>query len=115
MIMSLGLFQLESLVLARAPGALIDLRKLPMMVPSPRVQACLSTAQVVDPRDLEGFLKRQNLGQHSPVILMCEDGQMSNAFAQKLLSKGFTQVYTVEGGTDGLLRETDDLPSSRGR
>lgn len=112
MVISLGLFQLESLMLASAPYYLIDLRVMPMMLPSARAQACLNTAKVVSAPDLFEHLKTFELGFDYPVILVCEDGRLSASEAQKLMDQGFMQVYVVEGGTDGLLREADDWSSS---
>lgn len=112
MIITLGLFQLESLMLASAPYHLIDLRMAPMAVSSARVQACLNTAKVVPASDLAEHLKTYELGFDYPVILVCEDGRLSMSEAQRLIDQGFMQVYVVEGGTDGLLRESDDFSSS---
>ncbi len=112
MIISLGLFQLESLMLANAPYYLVDLRMQPMVVPSARVQACLNTAKVVEASQLAEHLKTYDLGFNYPVILVCEDGRLSSSEAQKMIDLGFMQVYIVEGGTDGLLREADDFSSS---
>lgn len=108
MVISLGLFQLESLMLAAAPYHLVDLRLSPMLLRSPRVQACMSTAHVVDPSQVAEHLKTFDLGFDYPVILVCEDGRLSMNEAQRLMDEGFMQVYVVEGGTDGLLREADD-------
>ncbi len=112
MVISLGLFQLESLMLSSAPFYLIDIRMQPMLVNSARVQACLNMAKVVQISDLSEHLKTFDLGFHFPVILVCEDGRMSTAEAQRLIDQGFMQVYVVDGGTDGLLREADDFSSS---
>lgn len=99
-------------MLASAPYYLIDLRMMPMAVNSARVQACLNTAKVVPASELMEHLKTYDLGFDYPVILVCEDGRMSTSEAQKLIDQGFMQVYVVEGGTDGLLREADDFSSS---
>lgn len=112
MILTLGLFQLESLALASAPHQFFDLRLQPMALPSARVQACLDRAQVVDSHFLMQHLENYKIGVHEPIILVCEDGRLSNSAALDLANKGYEQVYVVEGGTDGLLREADDFSSS---
>jgi rhodanese-related sulfurtransferase len=107
--MTIGLFQLENLIHARTPFLLLDVRVFPQLVASPRVQACLDYAQVVPAQNLVEFLEASSVDKQSPIILFCEDGRLSWSQAGVLESKGYTQVYVVEGGTDGLLREADDL------
>lgn len=111
MVLTVGLFQLENLMLSSARFHLLDLRLQPMVLPSARVQACMNTAQVVQAPFLKEHLKNFKVGTHEPIILVCEDGRLSLSKAEELQKKGFEQVYVVEGGTDGLLREADDSSS----
>lgn len=111
MVLTVGLFQLESLMVAAAPFQLLDIRVMPIAVNSNRVQSVLTMAKVVRSSDLLQYLKNFEIGKESPVILMCEDGRLSMSEALHLEKKGYNQVYVVEGGTDGLLRESDDFAS----
>jgi len=67
---------------------------------------------VVRASELDQHLKNFEAGKNDPLILFCEDGHLSMAEAERLQRQGYTQVYVIEGGTDGLLREADDFPSS---
>lgn len=110
LILTLGLFQLESLIHTRAPFILLDVRVFPQLVASARVQACLNIAQVVLAEDLIGYLEAHQIGREMPIVLFCEDGRLSWGQAQKLDAEGYSQVYVVQDGVDGMLREADDLP-----
>jgi rhodanese-related sulfurtransferase len=77
----------------------------PQLVTSARVQGVLSHATVVRAPDLVEHLKNQGARPDDPIVLMCEDGRLSNAAAVDAEAAGFGQVYVVEGGLDGLLRE----------
>lgn len=103
--MTLGLYQLENLVMARPSFRFLDVRMHPQIVSIPRVQAILATATVVSKTQVVDHLKNVKCGSDDPVVLLCEDGRLSHTVANELDSSGFKQIYLVEGGLDGLLRE----------
>lgn len=102
---TLGLFQLESLIQARPTFLFFDIRIRPQIVGIPQVQAVLDQATVVRRDQLLTNLKTRDARKDDPIILMCEDGRLSISAAGELEAAGFAQVYVVDGGLDGLLRE----------
>ena len=104
-VFGLGLFQLESIIQARPNYCFFDIRLRPQILGIPAVQAVLDQARVSRPEVLMTSLLQQKTGKDDPIILLCEDGRLSIATADQLGREGFTQVYIVDGGLDGLLRE----------
>ncbi len=102
---TLGLYQLENLISARPSFRFLDVRLQPQLVSSVRVQNVLSHATVVPASEVQNHLKRLQANPGDPLVLVCEDGRLSNGLATELETAGFKQVYIVEGGLDGLLRE----------
>jgi len=47
-------------------------------------------------------------GPHVPILLICRSGQRSKRVAAQLLQQGYTQVFSVQGGT--LRWQEDGLP-----
>jgi len=45
---------------------------------------------------------------HAPILLICRSGQRSKRVAVQLLQQGYTQVFSVQGGT--LRWQEDGLP-----
>ena len=54
-------------------------------------------------------LKDQDLKQ--PIVLICDKGFASRPVAQKLRSRGFINVYFVQGGLKGLLEDEKNINS----
>lgn len=102
---ALGLFQLEGLSIARPSFTFLDIRLHPQVVSTVRVQSVLSHATPVRALDVPNHLQNLSTRVDEPIILLCEDGRLSSGIAADLESAGFTQVYIVDGGLDGLLRE----------
>jgi rhodanese-related sulfurtransferase len=101
--MEIGLFQLENLILSRTQFTLLNLRTdgaLP-----PELADMLRSAVHVRSADVQAYLTEKKISLDYPVILMCEDGRASGAVAERLGQLGYKNVYVVEGGTEGLLRE----------
>jgi rhodanese-related sulfurtransferase len=103
--MTLGLYQLENLISARPLFHFLDLRVSPQVVAEVRVQSILAQARVVRANDLLNYLQSLNARKDEPIVLLCEDARLSNSAAVELDQAGFQQIYIVEGGLDGLLRD----------
>jgi len=46
--------------------------------------------------------------QHAEILLICRSGRRSRQVAEKLLQQGYTQVFSIQGGT--LRWQEDGLP-----
>lgn len=102
---TLGLYQLENLISARPTFHFFDVRVHPQSVANSRVEAVLSTATVVSANHLRGYLDTREARQDDPIVLLCEDARLSARLGAELEAAGYQQVYIVDGGLDGLLRE----------
>jgi rhodanese-related sulfurtransferase len=103
--MEIGLFQLENLIISRMPFTLLDIRierggELPH-----EIDRCLKVAQAVASAEVEKFLTDEGGAKDRPILLVCESGVTSSKLAEKLEATGFTNVYVVAGGVEGLLSE----------
>jgi rhodanese-related sulfurtransferase len=103
--LTLGLYQIENLLMARPSFQFLDLRLHPQLVAEPRVQSILAQAHVVRGTDVLNYLQNFGASKDEPVVLLCEDARISMKAAAELDAVGFHQLYVVDGGLDGLLRE----------
>ena len=99
---AIGLFQLENLILARSPMTFIDLREEESSPPEP-IGRYLKAALKLKPEDVRRHL--QNADKDKPVLLVSEDESGSSAVARDLEAAGFTNVYIIAGGVEGLVSE----------
>lgn len=52
--------------------------------------------------EIENQILERNLPRHSGVIIICHDGTNSRQSQEKLLHKGFSNVYIISGGYNEL-------------
>ena len=103
--MEIGLFQLENLILTRTRFTFLDLRKNPVRHVSPELQAVLDQAVRVPADAAATHLREGQIPPLTPVVLLCEDGQVSGQVARGLELAGYQNVYVVVRGEAGLLTE----------
>lgn len=105
--MEIGLFQLENLILSRARFCFLDLRRDPGAQLPPALQTLVKDATAVEPKAVAGHLQSLKSGKQFPIILMCETGATSSRVAAELERDGYSNIYVVEGGTEGLAAAGD--------
>lgn len=103
--MEIGLFQLENLIISRMPFVLLDIRVERGGALPHEIERVVKLSQAVEAANIEKFLNDQGGAKDRPILLMCESGATSSKLAEKLESSGFTNVYIVAGGVEGLLSE----------
>lgn len=103
--MEIGLFQLENLILARVVFVLLDLRAAGACSWPEEVSRCLSGSVKVEPRHVREYLELNQVKKDSPFVLFCEDGKKSREVAAELTAIGYSNVYVVIDGLEGLLSE----------
>lgn len=101
----IGLYQLENLLIARPSFRFLDVRLQPRPTSVPRVQNILAHATIVSSHQALNFLRNNDCRADEPIVLLCEDGRLSQSVATSLEAAGFQQIYITEGGLDGLIRE----------
>jgi rhodanese-related sulfurtransferase len=100
--MEIGLFQLENLCSTPSRFQFFDLRANPVPVHK-HIDILLKKATAERPAHLPAHLKAAD--KAAPVVLVCENGKTSEACARDLEAAGFTNVYVIAGGVEGLLSE----------
>jgi rhodanese-related sulfurtransferase len=107
--LELGLFQLENLIHARSPFLFFNLSEHDVQASDPKLASYLKTAIVIHPDRLLEHLKSQKVDPQYPIVVMCDDGVISREAATALGKKGFGQVYIIEGGYQGLVKEAESF------
>lgn len=103
--MEIALFQLENLVVARAPFCFLDLREGDKAeVPEP-LKAILRLAHAVPAKDVSAYLDREKIPKDRPIVLICSDGCASQKVSEDLEAASYRNVYVVARGVLGLLSE----------
>ncbi len=54
-------------------------------------------------------LKANEAALHDAIVVICEDGQLSEKAARKLVAKGYKNVVILEGGTQKLSAEVHSI------
>lgn len=103
--MEIGLFQLENLVLTRTQFGLLDLRQVPAVTSVRPIDMILKAAVAVTPAQVVNYIQTQKWIKEYPVVLLCESGQVSSQIARQLEATGYSNIYVVAGGAEGLLSE----------
>lgn len=102
--MELGLFQLENLFANPNRFLFLDLRTHHETLPLDLARL-FEKAVAVAAGEVSAYLQKQNIAKEMPLILVCEEGRLSEKTAQALEASGYQQVYVVAGGVKGLLSE----------
>lgn len=99
----IGLFQLENLILSRTPFVFLNLSEIEESSGDVRLDSYLKNAEQVHEDRVGEHLS--SLDKQSPVVLLCENGERSEALALILEKQGFRNVYVIQGGVCGLRDE----------
>lgn len=100
---TIGLFQLENLVLSRSPFQFIDVRVQESASPPEPIFSYLKVAVKVTPENIRAHLRVAD--KNRPVLLIGQDEREAAVVACDLEAAGFTNVYIIAGGVDGLVSE----------
>ena len=107
--MEIGLFQLENLLISRSPFLFLDLRSVTELesasLPA-ELQNVVAGAVRIGPAEVLGHLKGLNHDLDRPLVLLSQDGSVSEQVAAQLEAGGYRNVYVVAGGVVGLLSES---------
>lgn len=102
----IGLFQLENLTISRSPFVFLDLRSETASELPKQIADCLKQAQPVAPAEVKNHLEvKLKVPKEYPVLLVSEDGKSCAKVARDLETAGFTNIYVIMDGVEGLLSE----------
>lgn len=99
----IGWFQIENLMINQMTFVLFDLRKQPEVRNEPK--AFWARAQNVAPHDVVTQAKSKLESPDQPLLLLCNDGQVSSRVAADLVKEGFHNLFVIEGGYQKLLSD----------
>jgi rhodanese-related sulfurtransferase len=102
--MEIGLFQLENLFQNPNRFVFLDLR-VERKLAGPALDKMLNQAIAVTGAAVLERLTFDNVPKEYPIVLLCEDGKTSARVARDLEAAGYSQLYKVAGGVEGLLSE----------
>lgn len=102
--MEIQLFQLENLFASPNRFLFFDLRVQRSSLPE-ELDRIFVKAVPKSASDLLADLKAQNAPLEYPIVLVCDDGELSQRLARSLEESGYTNVYVIAGGVIGLLSE----------
>lgn len=100
---SIGLFQLENLILARSPFLFFNLAAGDEREWPQPVARCLKVAEVVTAEEVKSRLSK--VEKTRPVLLVSQPEAPSVTLARELEAAGFANVYIIAGGVEGLVSE----------
>jgi rhodanese-related sulfurtransferase len=111
-IFEIGYFQLENLSLNQVSFVFFDLRKVRDPVKDEPLRSMMKPALAMDSEDVTAYLSEKAFDKTTPIVLMCEDGQVSRGLASGLEEQGYVNVNVIENGFRGLLDEASALTHS---
>ena len=94
-VMKVGKFQFENLMRTPVSYLLLDLRPADAY---PRFPRQMKTTEEEALRVVQSNLRNKS----DPIIVICQDGALSDRVAQKILEAGYINVVWLEGGCEVL-------------
>jgi rhodanese-related sulfurtransferase len=102
----IGFFQLDNLITNRVPFMFYNMApSLQDWYKSVSRMHVENHEQKLDAEAIEGDLMRKRVPKDYAIILLCQDGQISDKIAQKLVQDAYTNVYVVDGGYQQMMTE----------
>jgi rhodanese-related sulfurtransferase len=108
-VIDIGLFQLENLIIARSPFVFLNLATETIEISDSKLRSYIEKAILVHPDRLTDYLGEQKILKEHPIVLVCLDSRVSRLKSQDLDRLGYTNVYVIENGIQGLLDEASLL------
>lgn len=101
----IGFFQLSNLVRNKVPFALyaLDLT-LPQKLQGPLSQMMQGVQFFASENFIENLLKI-DLKLNHPIVLLCQNGKLSESMAEKLSELGYINVYSIKDGWENLSKD----------
>jgi rhodanese-related sulfurtransferase len=99
----IGWFQIESLLLNHMGFILFDLRPHPDHTAEPKL--FWDHARTVKPEDALSQAKEHLAALDQPLLLLCEDGEVSCQVAARLVRAGYSNLCVIEGGYKQLMSD----------
>lgn len=100
---TIGLFQLENLILSRSPFLFLDVRSGEGPRPPEPIAGYLKAAVQIDPNQALEHVRGKE--KERPILLIANDESAAAKVALTLEAAGFTNVYIIAGGLPGLMSE----------
>jgi rhodanese-related sulfurtransferase len=99
LVLKIGIFQLENLLLNGLNFSLIDLTENQSLRKSlPLVEQYKERLlKVSNSEDILSQLPIQKF-KNQPIVLVCDDGTLSQTIGNELINYGFDQIYMLENG-----------------
>jgi len=105
----IGYFQLENLLLNQVQFYFFDISGYKFTERDEPLKSMLKNTTALEPSDIAPYLKEKGEEPSVPIVIMCEDGVISQRWAQKLGESGFLNVNVIEGGVQSLAEEAQSL------
>ncbi|MGE0764505.1 MAG: hypothetical protein AB7N80_14615 [Bdellovibrionales bacterium] len=104
-----GCFQIENLLINRMQFFVFDLRQRsevpPQINSSLEQKAFWSKAKAINPDQAVTAAKELVQSLEAPLMLLCEDGEISSQVAARLVREGYSHLLVVDGGIKQLIRD----------
>lgn len=107
-IFEIGEFQLENLVSQPLQFTFFDLSVKSL---SPRAQQLFEKAQKILENQVTQSLEELQVPKEAPIVLVCDKGKVSLKWAKKLEQMGYTNVYVLKGGAQGIKHRSSSAMS----
>lgn len=105
----IGFFQLENLILNQVRFFFFDVRLEKSVVKDEPLKSMLQSAIPLEASEVEGYLKEKLEEKSAPIVVMCEDGEISSQLAEDLNGKGYINVNVIEQGFRGLVDDSQSM------
>ena len=101
-VLEIGYFQLENLQMNSIPFVFLDLRESKELIADEPLKSILSSSVPLDESEVLNYLSEKLDSKDVPVVLLCQNGEVSKKIAQDLESKGYINIHIIEGGLENL-------------
>ena len=105
----IGYFQLENLILNQVQFLFFDIRVEKQPISDEPLKSMLQSSVPLEATEVEAYLKEKLEDKSSPIVVMCETGEISSKLALELNSRGYINVNVIENGCNGLVEDAQSM------
>ncbi|MBC7741866.1 MAG: rhodanese-like domain-containing protein [Bdellovibrionaceae bacterium] len=110
MLNSIGFFQLDNLIKSRIPFFFINMGPSLVGWYTSIFKMHVETYEILaQPEEALSAIEERKTPKDFAIVIACEDGQKSQSLFHELETKGYTNVYLVNGGHQQLVTERDQV------
>ena len=103
---TIGFYQFDNLIRNRIPFLLINLgQEISSWYESIYKMHLEAQQRRIDSSEIDSLLRSEKTPKDFPILLLCQNGQLSSKSVDNLRRQGYTNVYLIDGGIQQMMTD----------